>query len=414
MDCATITTATTVRRKRGKSLSRRIGQSGSVFQHSKPWSSDAPAYGRFWIDVVDGDRQRKTISLGICRTKTIAKQKLREYIESAGINSKEAFQTNNAPGTTFRAQAEKWIESLPTRRRKPVKPATIFGWRQPLDKWILPNIGDKPLSEVSNGVLRELIEKMAAAGLSPKTIVNYSQVVKLVVASAVDGNGDQLYPRKWNHDFIGLPIVDPKRQRRPTVTKTELEGIIARSKKRWGLFYAFLAGTGLRVGEGVAVKVEDLTDECTVLNVTRSIWHGQEQAPKTSNAVRVVDIPEELASVLRQYAAGKTGYLFPTKDGKPLQQRNVLRALHATGHEVGSHIFRRFRTETLRRARVPEDLINLWEGRATRSVTDLYALGLHKDKAWRREWCDRAGLGFDLIGLLGLQNPAAAVDSEAA
>ena len=42
------------------------------------------------------------------------------------------------------------------------------------------------LGDVSNGALRDLVEKMAAAGLSAKTIVNYSQVVKLVVASAVD------------------------------------------------------------------------------------------------------------------------------------------------------------------------------------------------------------------------------------
>jgi hypothetical protein len=28
--------------------------------------------------------------------------------------------------------------------------------------------------------------------------------------------------------------------------------------------------------------------------------------------------------------------------------------------------------------------------------------GLQKDEAWRREWCDKAGLGFS-IGLHGLQ-----------
>ncbi len=134
MDCASISDATTVRRKRGPSLSRRIGQKGNVFQHSKPWNPEAPAYGRFWIDVPGQDRQRKTVSLGVCRTRTIAKQKLWEHIESAGINSKEAFTTNTAPATTFRAQAEKWIDSLPKRRRKPVKPATIWGWQHALDK----------------------------------------------------------------------------------------------------------------------------------------------------------------------------------------------------------------------------------------------------------------------------------------
>jgi hypothetical protein len=50
-----------------------------------------------------------------------------------------------------------------------------------------------------------LLGKMMAARLSPKTIVNHAQVVKLVVASAVNNEGEQIYPRTCNHDFIGLP-----------------------------------------------------------------------------------------------------------------------------------------------------------------------------------------------------------------
>lgn len=385
-----------------------------MFQHSKPWNPAAPTYGRFWIDVPGEERQRRTISLGVCRTPSIAKQKLREHLESTGVNSKEFFTINTAPATAFRAQSEKWIQSLPMRRRKPVKPATLFGWRHALDKWILPHIGDKLLAEVSNGVLRELVEKMAAAGLSPKTIVNYTQVVKLVVASAVDADGEQLYPRKWNHDFIGLPIVEPNKQHRPSVTKAELGEILATTNKRYGVLFALLAGTGLRIGEALGLKMEDLSQGCTVLHVRRSIWHGQEQAPKTPNAVRVVDIPEQLAQLLREYVAGKAGYLFAAKSGQPLQQRNVLRVLHATGKKVGLHAFRRFRTETLRRTRVPEDLIKLWLGHSKQTVTDLYAGGLERDEAWRREWCERAGLGFSLVGLLGLQNAVEAASAEAA
>jgi integrase len=107
-------------------------------------------------------------------------------------------------------------------------------------------------------------------------------------------------------------------------------------------------------------------------------------------------------------------YLFHTKKGRPLQQRNAIRALHATGKKVGFHAFRRFRTETLRRARVPEDLIRLWLGHSKQTVTDFYAAGLEKDEVWRREWCERVGLGFTLDGLLGLQNAVVDAAKEAA
>jgi hypothetical protein len=63
---------------------------------------------------------------------------------------------------------------------------------------------------------------------------------------------------------------------------------------------------------------------------------------------------------------------------------------------------------------VPEDLIKLWLGHSKKSVTDFYAGGLEKDEAWRREWCERAGLGLPLVGLLGLQNAVVAVSEEAA
>ena len=368
------------------------------------WGPTAPAYGRYWIDVPGCDeRKRRVVSLGVCPSRSIARRKLREHIEREGVNSKAYFNTNTAPATTFNAQAAKWIASLSTRRRRPVKPATLRGWQAALDKWLLPHLGDKLLADISNAALRDMVEKMVAGGLVAKTIVNYTQVVKMVLASAVDAEGDQLYPRKWNHDFIGMPIIQKEEQHRPTVTGAEVEQILANSKRRYAVLFAVLAGTGLRIGEALGLKVTDLSPDCRVLYVRRSIWCGQEQLPKTANAIREVDIAESLAHLLQGHAAEKTGYLFATSTGRPMLQRNVLGWLHDT-NKVGFHAFRRFRTEVLRRARVPEDLIRLWLGHAKPTFTDLYADGLKNDSAWRQEWAGRAGLGFSMNGLLGLQN----------
>ena len=319
------------------------------------------------------------------------------------MNSKACFNINTAPATTFRAQAAKWVAYVTTRRRRPVKPATLRGWRAALDKWLLPHLGDRLLADISNAALREIVEKMLAGGLVAKTIVNYAQVVKMVLASAVDAEGDQLYPRKWNHDFIGMPIIRKEEQHRPSVTGAGVEQILANSKRRYAVLFAVLAGTGLRIGEALGLKVTDLSPDCRVLYVRRSIWCGKEQLPKTPSAVREVDLAEPLARLLQDEIAGKEGYLFATSTGTALQQRNALGWLHEA-KRVGFHAFRRFRTENLRRARVPEDLIRLWLGHAKPTITDLYADGLKNDSAWRQEWCERAGLGFSLNGLHGLQN----------
>jgi integrase len=116
------------------------------------------------------------------------------------------------------------------------------------------------------------------------------------------------------------------------------------------------------------LKVQDLSEHCRVLTVRRSVWRLHEQTPKTPNALRIVDVHETLARVLRECTAGKTGLLFHTQKGKPLSQRNVLRALLKSGATCGFHGFRRFRTETLRKERVPEDLIKLWLGHASATV----------------------------------------------
>ena len=251
------------------------------------------------------------------------------------------------------------------------------------------------LAEVSNAALKLLIETMASGGLSAKTIVSYSLVPKLVVASVVTADGEQVYPRKWNHDFVGLPIIDPTKQHRPTVNGERVSELAGHSSFRFAVLFSLIAGTGLRIGEALAVKASDFTEDFRVLKVTRSIWHGKEQSPKTPSAVREIDIAEELAAMVRDYAQDRSGYLFATRSGRPLAHRNVHRAAG-----VGVHALRRFRTETLRRAGVPEGRIALWVGHAPKSITDLYAEGLKNDLAWRREWCERAGLGFS-IGLYG-------------
>ena len=288
--------ATTTRKRRGPSLSRRTGQAGCVFQNCKDWSSKVPSYGRFWIDVPGVGRKQKTVALGPCTTRSVARQRLREYIEKCGVNSKLYFNQNTAPATTFRQQSERWIDSLGTRRRRPVKPATISNWQHSLDKWVLPSLGEKLLSDISNNALRNLVETMTAAGLASKSIVNHAQVVKLVLASAVNDEGEQLYPRTWNHDYVGLPIVERDKQHRPTVTSAEVEEILAGVKDRYRLLFALLAGTGLRIGEALGLKATDFGPDCRLLHVRRSIWRGREQAPKTGNAIRTVDIPEELAA----------------------------------------------------------------------------------------------------------------------
>jgi len=69
--------------------------------------------------------------------------------------------------------------------------------------------------------------------------------------------------------------------------------------ERYAVLVALVAGTGLRIGEALALRTEDFDPDCQVLHVKRSVWHRCEQ--ETSNAIRLVDVPEPLAQVLCRY-----------------------------------------------------------------------------------------------------------------
>jgi len=376
----------------------------------------------YWKDQPgQQERLRVVVSLGSV-TQTVAERNLRDHIRKTQVDSPETFLDVTSPTTTFKNQAEWWLDEMrggrivSQKKRKPIKPATLAGYQAAVN-WLNEAIGSTALADIKNEVAKQLVIKMKAAKLSDKTVVNYFQVVKAVVASAVSSEGEQLHPRNWNFHFIGLPVIDEKKQRKPSFTATEVEQILARAKGRYKVLFALLAGTGLRIGEALGLKVgEHLSGDFSTIKVRQSVWRGSVQAPKTDNAVREIDLPTPLAVFLKVSVGGRTsGFLFQSESGRPLTQRNVLRdGLGKIRKDMqleegkAFHAFRRFRTAHLRKNRVPWDLQKLWLGHANKDVTDRYAEQLKEDVEWRKQEAEKAGLGFKLpsiessVGLLGL------------
>jgi len=69
-----------------------------------------------------------------------------------------------------------------------------------------------------------------------------------------DAEGGPLYPRRWNDEFIGTPVVEKAKQRRQTVTSDDVTRMVAGSKGRYRVLFPSLVGTGIRIGEGLALK----------------------------------------------------------------------------------------------------------------------------------------------------------------
>lgn len=402
------------RQKRGKSLARRTHQDGYVYQKgrkkSEEWLSSETAYVRFWRDVPGQARpEHDFISLGAFGTRTMAERKAREKLEELGINSTQTFIEATST-ITFKQQGETYLNSLSNRKRNPLEQTTIDTRRYALDKWMYPFFGERLLAEVNNKAMKDFVEHISS--LSAATIRDYVNIVKGVVSSAINENGEQVFPRTWNEEYIDAPII--KQQRQPSTTSEGLKAILNEATGQHRVLYTLLAGCGpLRAGEALGLEIaKHITPDCRTLYIRQKAKRGEIQPYlKTQNGERDVDLCNSLAQILRDYIGNRTsGLLFCAPTGEQLSQRDILKySLHPILKKLehvkgGLNIFRRFRITELKKAECPPVLEHFWSGHAQTHVSERYTK-LLQERDYRLNWVEKIGLGFELpkrtVGQLG-------------
>jgi len=408
--------AATPMKRRGKSMSRRKGQNGHFEESGKWWVV------RWWIDV-PGQEERVLKRAKVCPisgpgslSESARKRRGREIVTASGADTVEYFnkvvKQQSTVVLTFREQAERWLDHLRNRKRKPVAQGTIEDWERTLNNWINPHIGDYPVSEVNNGVLKRLVVIMSKADLSAKSIENYIQVPKMVVASVLDEDGNQVYPRKWNHEFIDMPIVEESEQNRPSFSSEIMTGLAKHQWPREQMVFIVSAAGGLRIGETLGVEIDKhLSADYSTIDIEQKARRGRvENRVKTRSAKRQVDLHPDVAKLLKGFIGTRTsGFLFQTENGTPLSLTNVLRhhlhpALkklgyvnpHTGDHKAGTHAFRRYRNTYLRNeTSCPKGLRDYWLGHAGNSMDDLYDM-VKDNAALRKQRAAEYGIGFEL------------------
>ena len=344
------------------------------------------------------------------------KRRAREIVAASGADTVEHF--NNVVGqqkedcVTFKQQSSIWLERLRTRKRKPVSPDTIDEWERILNKEINPQLGEQPISVVNNGVLKKLVALMSGKGLSGKTIENYLQVPKMVVASVVDDDGSQVYPRKWNHEFMDVPLVEKSKQNTPSFSSVVMTGLAKWKKPKERMLFILGGGAGFRISEALGIEIDKhISSDFGTISVRQQARHCKVKTRlKTTNALRDVDIHPAIASLLKAFVGErKSGFLFASRNGKPLSSSNIIRrhlhpALkelnyinpHTGTHKAGNHAFRRFRNTYLKNyTDCPKGLYDYWMGHAGKDMSDLYDK-IREDVPFRKMWAEKSGFGFEL------------------
>ena len=290
---------------------------------------------------------------------------------------------------TFENQAGIYLARIETRKRHPVKAASLATIRS-LIRAALPVLGKMELEAIKSGALKTLAERLCEQKYAPNSIQSIVTTAKLIVESDVDADGDPKHLRKWNNDYI-FESVPQEADKSPVISASKLESLFTKARPVIREFMITQAGTGCRKGELLALRVSDFNSEIGVLHVSRTLSRYGETATKTKSGRRDVDIHPEIAEMLTAMLAGRTGgRLFDvTLD-------EVRRALEDLN--IKSHSLRHYRYTHLQKCYefLHPAIHNFWIGHSMPGMAKRYG-HIVEDVELRKHMVRRVGLGFALI-----------------
>jgi integrase len=235
------------------------------------------------------------------------------------------------PKLRFGEAADSWLDGpvLDLRETTQAKYRTI------VKEHLRPRYEAQRLDAIVAEDLARLVREMRTEGKSEATIGVVLGVVGQVYKFAARRLG-------WKGTIPTTLMLRSERpkvslaKRRPIFAGEQLEQTIAAAQEPFRTLFTVAALTGARVSElcGLTwadVRVDD-PDEAEIEFGWQVDRHGNRRPTKTDGSARTVPIPRELANILLRHRDGEgetspDGFVFATGTGRPLQQRNVARAL---------------------------------------------------------------------------------------
>jgi Phage integrase family len=277
--------------------------------------------------------------------------------------------TPPSPVYNFKLQAARWLEGLRTRDCDPVAPSTLATFESRA-KTILPIVGPQTrLEDFKNAAMAKVVQDAKRFKWAPSTLADHILVIKLIISSATDAEGEELFPRTWKRRVINAPRVERDKQHTPCLRSDAVETLLHNAKtEQERLTYAFLCGSGLRVSEAQAVRVNGNEEQTSwnpltaTVSVRNCCFRGKETGrTKTSAGRRNVILCSELNQALIAFTSKEKresgSFLFQSKNGLPLKQSTLRYRMAQHVPDAAPHAARRFRISWLRKCRVLEEII---------------------------------------------------------
>jgi integrase len=266
---------------------------------------------------------------------------------------------------SFADYAKEWIQTYQGRTARGIRPETLADYRRDLGldpdgnelgDGAIAHFGRMPLAAIEPRDIKRYAQTLAERGLSPSSVRNYLAPVRVLLATAYEDGLIQRNPA------AGLRIsqrtntsdAEPKPK---ALTEAELRAFLDALPGEWRLFFEFLAQTGLRIGEAIALTWNDLDPEQRRLHVRRRIYRGRSDTPKSRYGRRTIPLTPSMTAALgaQRGSAADEAPLFPSQIGSHLDPAKVFTRIlkpaagkagvpwagfHTLRHTCGTMLFR--------------------------------------------------------------------------
>jgi integrase len=291
-----------------------------------------------------------------------------DYRDSAGTRRWRTFPTRHE-ATVFHAKCVQWA-SQPTHPTvspnvtlteyagkywlpaiaPAVKPRTRDGYAHMLRLHILPALGPVRVRLLHRARIKALLAEKLQSGLARNSVRLIHATLRVLLNAAVDDGIILANPADKLAKTLHLVRTVAARQEEIKALSREQLGAFltaaVRVAPRLSPLFILLARSGMRLGEALALKWDDLDFTAREIRVARAFSAGRLETPKSGHG-RTVDMSRQLARILRRLDVERKAetlrhgwrevppWVFCSEAGTPLDANNVAkvfkRGLKAAG-----------------------------------------------------------------------------------
>jgi len=300
-------------------LGRRGNGEGSIRKRK-----DGRWEGRYTVHTPEGRKQKPVYG----KTRKEVSEKLTEAM--AGRDKGLVFDTGKL---TVGKHLTRWLEDV-------VKPSashrTYSSHAQQVHDHLAPTLGRIKLKDLRKTHIDRLYREKLGSGLSPSTVRRVHAVLHKALEEAVKGD---LIPRN-PAAHANKPKVNQE-EIEPLDASQAVEFLKVAKGDRFEALYILCLMCGLRQGEALALRWQDIDLEGGTLRVSRQLQRVRSggglrfSEPKNASR-RTVGLPQRAVSVLKSHRRRQLeeklvatsyhdkGLVFASREGKPLDAQNVV------------------------------------------------------------------------------------------